>query len=62
MKKKFDSQARILVRLSEAENLKLNERIVKLNKSLESQGLRINFISRSQMARTIILTYLDKED
>ncbi len=56
--KKFDKDAKVLVRLSEKESNDLNAIIQDLNKSLQLEGLRINFISRSQMVRTIVLNYI----
>ncbi len=60
--KKFDKDAKVLVRLSEKESDDLNVIIQDLHKNLESEGLRINFISRSQMVRTIVLNYIHEHN
>ncbi len=63
MKKKdkdeFDAGSKILLRLSDAESLKLDNIIKEFVDDLQVKGLRIHFVSRAQMVRTIVLTYFD---
>ncbi|HED05848.1 MAG TPA: hypothetical protein ENI61_04095 [Ignavibacteria bacterium] len=63
MKKKdkdeFDTGSKILLRLTTAEGLKLDNIIKEFVDDLQVKGLRIHFVSRAQMVRTIVLTYFD---
>ena len=64
MKKKndFDGGSKILLRLDAKECEKLDEIIQTFANDLECKGLRIHYISRAQMVRTIVLTYFDADE
>lgn len=60
MKNKIDT-GKVLVRFSIEESEQLNILIKKLNNELLAKGLSINFISRSQMVRSIVISYIKNE-
>ncbi len=62
MIKKIDNDNRVVIRLTDEENEKLNLKIKKLISDLHSKGITINFISRSQMCKSLILKNLDTVD
>lgn len=51
----------ILVRLAEHEIKQLDVIIKDLTQDLESQGLHLTYVSRSQMCKTIIINYINKQ-
>ncbi len=59
--KKFDSDNRIVIRLSNEENEKLNQKIKEMVMNLQSEGFTISFISRAQMCKSLVLSYIKNE-